>query len=494
LSGGLEAKNPHHLDAENSDLLTAGRTVATLTTSFADTGNHVRREEERGDMANDDLSTRAPESQDIADQIKELKALIGEQHRRIAELEANRTSKAIRTHDRTEQPSRRDLLRRAGQVGVATAGAVGGMALLSQGVAATQGSAVLAGVANTETGTTVMEGAGTTPVSPIFSVTSSGSTATFATALHAIAAFNTDTAFEANGDATAPSFSAQAIFAHTTDGIAVNATATNGFAMSGAASAAAGIGVVAWAGGRAPLSVTPAAAAGAPTANAHALGDVWTDNKGMLWICVTSGTPGVFAPLQTGGANISHFVKVSNTQFLLTNSDGATWRNIDGSGALKLVITPLFSAQAVISVSVDLWTASAGLNQDIGLYIEGGTYGAAGAGKIVAWKESGGFAGTYSPNAAFVETTQPMVAATAYTIIPRWKTNKPAGGGIIAAGAGPLPTGSAGGGVAGQISPTRLAVHLIPDVPNPSVLAGPVVPPRNDPNRVPAAAKPVRRA
>lgn len=440
-------------------------------------------------MANDDLSTRAPESHEIADQVKELKALIAEQHRRIAELEANRTSKVIRTHEPTEQPSRRDLLRRAGQVGVATAGAVGGMALLSPGVAATQGAAVIAGVANTETATTVMEGAGTTTVSPIFSVTSSGSTATFATALHAIAAFNTDTAFEANGDAMTATASARAIYAHTTDGLAVQATAANGFAVTGAASAPGGIGVVAWAGGRAPLSVTPAGAAGAPTTNAHSLGDIWTDVKGMLWICVTSGTPGVFAPLQTGGANISHFVKVSNTQFLLTNSDGATWQNLDGTGALKLVITPLFSAQAVISISVDLWTASAGLNQDIGVYIEGGTYGAAGAGKIIAWKESGGSAGTFSPNAAFVETTQPMVAGTAYTIIPRWKTNKPAGGGIIAAGAGPLPNPSGGGGVPGQVSPTRLAVHLIPDVPNPVVLAGPVVPQRNDPSRVPAAPK-----
>lgn len=445
-------------------------------------------------MANDDLSTRAPESQDIADQVKELKAVIAEQHRRIAELEANRTSKVIRTHEPTEQPSRRDLLRRAGQVGVATAGAVGGMALLSPGVAATQGAAVIAGVANTETATTVMQGASTTAVTPILSVTSSGSTATFATALHAIAAFNTDTAFEANGDATTPTASARAIYAHTTDGLAVQATSTNGFALSGAASAPGGIGVVAWAGGRAPLSVTPAGAAGAPTTNAHSLGDIWTDVKGMLWICVTSGTPGVFAPLQTGGANISHFVKVSNTQFFLTGSDGATWQNIDGSGALKLVITPLFSAQAVISVSVDLWTGSAGLNQDIGLYIEGGAYGAAGAGKIVAWKESGGFAGTFSPNAAFVETTQPMVAGTAYTIIPRWKTNKPAGGGFIAAGAGPLPAASGGGGVPNQISPTRLAVHLIPDVPIPAVLAGPVIPAQNDPNRVPAAPKPVRRA
>jgi hypothetical protein len=36
-------------------------------------------------------------------------------------------------------------------------------------------------------------------------------------------------------------------------------------------------------------------------------------------------------------------------------------------------------------------------------------------GHIVAWKESGGFAGTYSPNAAFVQTVFHMMAGTTYT-------------------------------------------------------------------------------
>jgi hypothetical protein len=94
---------------------------------------------------------------------------------------------------------------------------------------------------------------------------------------------------------------------------------------------------------------------------------------------------------------------------------------------------------------------------------------------------AGGFAGTLSPNAAFVETTQPLVAGTTYTINVRWKTNKPAAGKTIYAGAGPLPVGSAGGGVVGQHSPTRLATHLVVDVPSPSVLHIPA----NDPTKTP---------
>ena len=107
-------------------------------------------------IADADLSTRAPQSQDVVDQIEALKVMIAEQHQRIVELESKRPSHLIRVHEPTEQPSRRDLLRRAGRVGVAAAGAVGGMALLSPGVAATQGSAVLAGVTNDETATALM--------------------------------------------------------------------------------------------------------------------------------------------------------------------------------------------------------------------------------------------------------------------------------------------------------------------------------------------------
>jgi hypothetical protein len=230
---------------------------------------------------------------------------------------------------------------------------------------------------------------------------------------------------------------------------------------------------------RAPLNIQVSGAAGPPTTLGHARGDIWVDSACIVWVCIAGGTPGVFAPLQTGGANITHFVKVMNKQYSLFASDGQTWVDMD---AINLVqtITPQFNAQAVISVSTDLWTANSGFNQDIGIFISGGAYT---TGTIVAWKESGGSAGTYSPNAAFVETTQPFVAGTAYTIKVRWKTNQPAGAATIFAGAGPLGAGSAGGGVAGQISPTRLATHLVVDVPSPSVLRIPA----NDPTATPPA-------
>jgi hypothetical protein len=202
----------------------------------------------------------------------------------------------------------------------------------------------------------------------------------------------------------------------------------------------------------------------------------------VIWACLTAGTPGVFAPLQTGGANITHFAKVQNTQYHLTANDGKTWVDMDATN-LVLTITPLFNAQAVISINTDLWTANGGFNQDLGVFISGGAYA---GGSIVAWKEAGG-PGTFAPNAAFVETTQPMVAGTTYTVKARWKCNQPQGAATIYAGAGPLAAGAAGGGVAGQISPTRLAAYLVADTPSPAVLTIPA----NNPSALPPASRPV---
>lgn len=408
------------------------------------------------------VTTAVPETPEVADQIKLLQDQIASQNRRIVELEATRTSGPSQSP--AEQTSRRDLLRRAGQVGVAAAGAVGGMALLSQPAAATQGSAILAGTVNTETGTTVLE-APNASVARIFQATTAG-TAIVSTALVGTAGFQTDLGLLAENQYGG--LAAQ--FTSNSTSTCAAFQSTGGYGIWSSGTGANGIGVVAeGANGRSHMNFPPAPAAGPPTTNAHSVGDLWLDVQGVVWMCYSAGTPGLFAPLQTGGANVSHFVRVSHTQYFNTGSDGATWKDVDAA-KLSVALTPAFNAQAVISISTDLWTATSGLNQDIGVYIEGGAYGTAGAGKIVAWKESGGSAGAFSPNAAFVETSQPLVAGTAYTIKARWKTNKPSGGGTIAAGAGPLPATSPGGGVGSEVSPTRLAVTLILDHPSPTVL------------------------
>ena len=139
---------------------------------------------------------------------------------------------------------------------------------------------------------------------------------------------------------------------------------------------------------------------------------------------------------------------VSTSQYLLPNSDGTTWQVMDESN-LAFTITPSSSENVLLSANADLWTFNAGYNQDIGIQVTPG----AGSPVVAAWKESGGFAGTFSPNAAFVETVYPMTGGTTYTVQIVWKTNKAAIGATIAAGAGPIGS---------SFSPTRLTADVLP--------------------------------
>lgn len=215
-------------------------------------------------------------------------------------------------------------------------------------------------------------------------------------------------------------------------------------------------------GGRAAAQLVATSTAGPPTAGGHQLGDLLVDARGVLWLCAVAGTPGTFVPMQTGGWGKSHFTAVATSQYTL-NSDGVTWKDVDATN-ISLTITPLFNCQAILSANADLWTTIPGFNQDIGVAISGGTYPTV-AGQPEAWKESGGFAGTFSPNAAFLETTKRLLAGTTYTIKLVWKSNRtmPASGpqgapSLIVAGAGPIPAGSS------TFSPTRLGAQLIVDV------------------------------
>lgn len=135
------------------------------------------------------------------------------------------------------------------------------------------------------------------------------------------------------------------------------------------------------------------------------------------------------------------YTAVTGQQYRLSGNDGATWVDLDTSN-LALTIKPAADSAAILSGNADLWTANAGVNQDLGIDVNG---------TIQAWKESGGFGGTYSPNAAFAQSTMQMKAGLTYLVKLRWKTNKPEGSATIFAGAGN-----------GVYSPTRLSVQLMP--------------------------------
>lgn len=150
----------------------------------------------------------------------------------------------------------------------------------------------------------------------------------------------------------------------------------------------------------------------------------------------------------TGGSPATSVaVATDSHQFQLLGSDGSTWTDIDTTN-LSQSITPAAAGKAIIRGNVDLWTANAGVNQDVGIWVTGGAFG---SGQVVAWKESGGFAGTFSPNAALVQAVIDVQPDTTYRARLVWKTNRSASATTIYAGAG---AGS-------EFSPTRLTVQLV---------------------------------
>jgi hypothetical protein len=146
---------------------------------------------------------------------------------------------------------------------------------------------------------------------------------------------------------------------------------------------------------------------------------------------------------------------MTTQQYHLSGSDGQTWRDIDPTN-LSITVHAPANVSVILMGNADLWTANAGYNQDLGIAVSGGVapnlHYPTVAGQPEAWKESGGFAGTYSPNAAFVETVIDVSANQDYTVKLQWKSNK-RDPGTIYAGAGPI---------AGQYSNTRLTAQLIP--------------------------------
>jgi len=188
---------------------------------------------------------------------------------------------------------------------------------------------------------------------------------------------------------------------------------------------------------------------------------VWKTNKNAPGVTIRSGAgpdPGthLISPTrltwQLFGASAADS-KMTNALYQLTGSDGTTWKDMDANSNLTLSFTPVTTGSYLLSGNADLYTNTLGYNQDIGIFISGGAYGPS-PGTLLGWKESGGFGGTFSPNAAYVETATNLTASTTYTIALRWKDNKPSpSNAIISAGAGPDPGTH-------LISPTRLTVVL----------------------------------
>ena len=117
------------------------------------------------------------------------------------------------------------------------------------------------------------------------------------------------------------------------------------------------------------------------------------------------------------------------------------------AGTFDLVQSPTRDVTAVLGGNADLWTSLSGYNQDLAIFVNDNNTGD----QLVAWKEAGGFAGTFSPNAAFVQANFPMLAGHTYHFKLKWKTNRGVSGTRVFAGAGPIN---------GHFSPTSLTLQV----------------------------------
>ena len=337
--------------------------------------------------------------------IQALSAALEEQQRRISQLERMLESTSRQVEDENGgRPSRRNLLKMAG-MGVAGA-AVGAVALRpAEGHAADLG--------NWEIGTGSGSSFNTCNTETILNTTSPASSTSGFTALSIV---------------TAQGASSTAGVA----GATIAGTASLDLKLSGT--------------GR--FSQLPQGSPGAPNDGfEHLVGEMVRDSNGAAYVCLVTGTPGTWAGLRMGGLGVNIYDQAISTQPTLTGSNGTTWAAM----GVSVDVTPPVESDAICTGNADLWTNTATYNQDMAIFVSGGSFGSA-PGQLVSWKESGGFA-SFAPNAAFVRGLVPNLAAgTTYTFALYWKTNINAPGVTIYAGAGPHS----------PFSPTRISVELSP--------------------------------
>ena len=154
-------------------------------------------------------------------------------------------------------------------------------------------------------------------------------------------------------------------------------------------------------------------------------------------------------PQGGSGVSVSNaYSSVTTNQATLANSDGVTWTDLaDSTGSgVSVAVEPPFSATALITASADLFTNTAGINQDLAVAVSPTPVGF--SSQQVAWKESGGYT-PYKPNATLVQAVVPLTAGIPYTIKLQWKSNTANSASIFA-----------GAGSSAPYSPTSLDVLL----------------------------------
>jgi hypothetical protein len=231
------------------------------------------------------------------------------------------TTNAARQRSR---PSRRALLKLGGAA--AAAGVAATAALMAseggQTAHAADNGPLNIGQANLGTSQTSLAITGSSSATPFFAVNASGSTngAAWAikgisdvmdgigvggtsTGINGIGVYGSSNSSTANG-MYGNSTSGTGVSGNSSSGTGVSGASTNGFGVNGfstnyvAVNGFSSNSVGGWfQGGRAALTLGQGGAPGAPAANFHNSGDIYLDSLATVWVCVGTGTPGIWVRL-----------------------------------------------------------------------------------------------------------------------------------------------------------------------------------------------------
>jgi hypothetical protein len=200
----------------------------------------------------------------------------------------------------------------------------------------------------------------------------------------------------------------------------------------------------------------------------NSFGLFWKTNKAAPNSTIYAGAgplpaaPTTFSPTRLTvilyPQSISEYgIQSMTAQYHLTGSDGNTFTAMtaDPSIYVHTWVEVQVPCTVVLTANADLWTADAGYNQDLAIVEYKFNDTPIDPPLVLAWKESGGYAGTNSPNAAYVQAVvQVLPGITDFDL--RWKANRAADQATIWAGAGPYPPD----GDWLHYSPTSLLVQL----------------------------------
>src|SRR5207302_5660379 len=123
-------------------------------------------------------------------------------------------------------------------------------------------------------------------------------------------------------------------------------------------------------------------------------------------------------------ADVSSVVHSGSYHLDVQQPDRAsTWYPVDAANLQIVNYRAPADGSLLLGANMDLWTTRPGYNQDVAIF---SSVDCSNPANLVTCKESGGFAGTFSPNAAYGEGSVPVSKGQVYNFSLCWKATLPA--------------------------------------------------------------------